>query len=164
MVAKRRIIIFSLTVFLIPFLIPLNSFAENREIISQGQEAFDLGDYKKALDLWQAAALQGNANAQVLVGLAYANGWGVNKNMQAAEMWYHMAAENNNPSGQFLLALYYISSKSDQLKAGMMWLQRAADNGDVSAQGLLQKAEEKRWFENIQRWNPSGQKIAAIGQ
>jgi hypothetical protein len=42
-----------------------------------------------------------------------------------------------------------------------MWLKRSAANGDVSAQGFLQKAEQKHWFENIERWTSASQKIAS---
>jgi len=157
MIAKHRIIVISLLFFLIP----LNAYADKLETLSEAQTAFDLGDYEKAVSLWQSAALTGNSNAQVLMGLAYANGWGVDRDMLSAEMWYHIAAENNNPSGQFLLGLYYLSSKSN-LDAGLMWLKRSAENGDASAQGFLRKAEEKHWFENIERWDLTAQKLAAI--
>jgi TPR repeat protein len=142
----------------------MSVYAEKLDLLSEAQAKFDGGDYQKAASLWRTAALQGNSNAQVLMGLAYANSWGVDKDMRLAEMWYHIAAENNNASGQFLLALYYISSKADLLNAGIMWLQRAAANGDVSAQGFLRKAEKKQWFENIDRWNLAGQKLAAMKQ
>jgi TPR repeat protein len=160
MIAKHRIIV----ICLLLFLIPLSAYAEKLEFLSEAQAAFDIGEYEKAVTLWRTAALNGNSNAQVLMGLAYSNGWGVDRDMHFAEMWYHIAAENNHPSGQFLLGLYYLSSKSDLLDAGIMWLKRSAENGDVSAQGFLQKAEQKRWFENIDRWNLSGQKLASVRQ
>jgi TPR repeat protein len=157
MPGKHHIIVFSLLIFLIP----LSTYAQNAEIISAGQAAFDEGNYQTAVQLWRTAATKGSSNAQVLVGLAYAKGWGVNRDMESAEMWYHIAAENNNPTGQFLLALYYITNKSDQLDAGIMWLKRAAENGDVSAQGFLRKAEQKHWFENIERWTLTSNKTLA---
>ncbi len=160
MIAKHRIIVISLLLFLIP----LCGYAEKLETLSEAQAAFDMGEYEKAVSLWRGAALTGNSNAQVLMGMAYANGWGVDKDMRSAEMWYHVAAENNNPSGQFLLGIYYLSNRLDKVEAGIMWLKRSAENGDVSAQGLLQKAEEKHWFENIDRWNLAGQKLAAVQQ
>ncbi|WP_455210996.1 tetratricopeptide repeat protein [Kaarinaea lacus] len=158
MITKHHIIVISLLIFLIP----LSGYAEKLENLSEAQAAFDIGEYEKAVNLWRTAAFKGNSNAQVLMGLAFANGWGVDKDMRSAEMWYHIAAENNNPSGQFLLGLYYLSSKTDLLEAGFMWLKRSAENGDVSAQGFLKKAEEKHWFENIDRWNLAGQKLAAV--
>ena len=158
MTAKHRIIVISLLLFLIP----VSGYAEKLEILSEAQAAFDAGEYDKAVGLWRSAALKGNSNAQVLMGLAYANGWGVGRDLDSAEKWYHIAAENNNPSGQFLLGVYYLSNKSDKLNAGIMWLKRSAENGDVSAQEFLQKAEQKRWFENIDRWELSGQKLAVV--
>ena len=160
---KRHIIVLSLLFFLIP----LHSYAEKLEMVSAGQVAYAEGDYETALTLWRTAAEQGSSNAQVLVGLAYANGWGIKKDIRAAEMWYHIAAENNNPTGQFLLALYYIASKPEQFQAGIMWLKRSAENGDVSAQGFLVKAQQKHWFDNIERWTVAsrelaGQKFAAV--
>lgn len=146
-------------------LFTFNSYALNLESLSKGQAAFNSGDYQTAIKLWQDVALQGDANAQVLVGLAYANGWGVGKNMQTAAMWYHMAAEGNNPSGQFLLGLYYISTADNALlQAGVMWLKRAASNGDVTAKQFIEKATEKRWFEYIEERNNSlaGQQLAGI--
>lgn len=154
MLSRRHIIVFSLLFFLIH----LNSYADNLENLSAGQAAFDQGNYETALRLWRTAAEGGSSNAQVLVGLAYTNGWGVEKDMRTAEMWYHIAAENNNPTGQFLLALYYIAKQSELVDAGIMWLRRAAENGDASAQNLLQKVREKNWFENIERWRPVSQK------
>ena len=77
--------------------------SEKLESLTEGQRAFNAGDYAKALELWQKLAQDGQPEAQVFVGLAYANGWGVKKNLEEASNWYMRAAENNSPSGQFLL-------------------------------------------------------------
>ena len=163
MTAKRHIIIviiFSSLFFLVSF----NSYADILEKLSEGQSAFSSGEYKKAVNLWREAAETGNSNAQVLLGLAYANGWGVARDLQTTQMWYHIAAENNNSTAQFLLGLYYISNTdSNRVDTGIMWIKRAAKNGDISAKGFLQKAEEKHWFENLERWDRKmdGEKFAA---
>lgn len=160
---KRSIImriIFSSLFLLFTF----NSYALNLETLSEGQAAFNAGNYEKAVKLWQDIALQGNSDAQVLMGLAYANGWGVGQNMKAAEMWYYLAAENNNPSGQFLLGIYYITSTdNERLNSGITWLKRAAANGDVSAIRFVEKATEKNWFEYIENRNKlsAGRQLAA---
>lgn len=133
--------------FIIAFTAMINAYAFNLDSLSEGQLAFDAGDYDKAVALWRSLALQGNSEAQLFMGLAFANGWGVKKDMNQAAMWYHIAAENENASGQFLLGLHYIASKNDTLMdIGIMWLQRAEKNGDVSAQRFLQKARDKSWF------------------
>jgi len=163
MTSRRHIII---TIFLssLFFVVTSNSYADVLETLSAGQTAFSSGDYEKAVKLWREAAMQGSSNAQVLMGLAHANGWGVKKDMHASQMWYHIAAENNNPTAQFLLGLYYVAqSDATLVDTGIMWIKRAAENGDTSAKGFLQKAEAKHWFENLERWGQAdeGKTIAA---
>jgi TPR repeat protein len=148
--ATQRHIIIAIFLSSLFFLVSTDSYAGLLEKLSEGQSAFNSGDYENAVKIWRDAALQGSSNAQVLVGLAYAKGWGVAKDLQSSRMWYHIAAENNNPTAQFLLGLYYIShSDIPQVDTGLMWIKRAAHNGDISAKGFLKKAEEKHWFENL---------------
>jgi TPR repeat protein len=129
------------------FTICASAYAYNLESLSEAQEAFDAGDYKLAMQRWRELAQQGNSDAQVFLGLAYANGWGTKRNMQKASMWYHIAAENGNPSGQLLIGLYYITNEDDALvNVGISWLRRAAQNGELSAQQFLLKAQQRNWF------------------
>ena len=125
--------------------------AEKLESLSEGQKAFNSGDYAKALELWQKLALEGQPEAQVFVGLAYANGWGVKKNLEEASTWYMRAAENNSPSGQFLLGLHYVTTGINQydVRVGIKWLKRAADNGDKQAIRFLKKAKRRQWFSDL---------------
>jgi len=127
------------------------AYAEKLETLSQGQEAFNRGDYAKALQLWQQLANDGQPEAQVFVGLAYANGWGVKKNLEEASNWYMRAAENNNASGQFLLGLHYVTTGVNQydVRVGIKWLKRAADNGDKQAIRFLKKAKSRNWFSDL---------------
>ncbi|NOX75715.1 MAG: sel1 repeat family protein [Gammaproteobacteria bacterium] len=97
--------------------------------LEQGQAAFNTGNYGQAFSLWQTLATQGHSEAQVFVGLAYANGWGVDRDPRLAGVWYRKAAENGNPSGQFFLGLYYLSGDESRFAAGLAWLKRAAKNG-----------------------------------
>lgn len=117
--------------------------------LEDAQAAFNTGNYDLAFSLWQTRATQGHSDAQVFVGLSYANGWGVDKNTKLAGHWYQKAASNNNASGQFLLGIYLISGKSADLSTGVMWLRRAAENGDTSAQGFLKKAKRRGWFDKV---------------
>ena len=117
--------------------------------LQDGQDAFNTGNYDLAFSLWQTRATQGHSDAQVFVGLSYANGWGVDKNIKLAGHWYQKAAKNDNASGQFLLGIYLISGKSTDLPTGVMWLRRAAENGDTSAQGFLKKAKKRGWFDKV---------------
>jgi len=117
--------------------------------LEDGQVAFNSGDYNLAFSLWQTLATQGHTDAQVFVGLSYANGWGVDKNPKLASHWYQKAANNNNASAQFLLGLYFVSGNEADLTTGVMWLNRAADNGDISAKRFLKKAKKRGWFDRV---------------
>lgn len=117
--------------------------------LQDGQAAFNRGNYDLAFSLWQTLATQGHADAQVFVGLSYANGWGVNKNSKLASHWYKKAAVSNNASGQFLLGLHLVTGKNADLPTGVMWLRRAADNGDTSAKRFMKKAKSRGWFDNV---------------
>lgn len=52
--------------------------------------------------LWQKAQ-KGDAQAQVDLGLAYANGDGVDQDWQEAVKWFHLAAEQGLPQAQYNL-------------------------------------------------------------
>lgn len=117
--------------------------------LEDGQTAFNSGNYNLAFSLWQTRATQGHTDAQVFVGLSYANGWGVDKNTKLASHWYQKAAKKDNASGQFLLGLYLITGKDADLPTGVMWLRRAAENGDTSAKGFLKKAKRRGWFDKV---------------
>ena len=105
--------------------------------LQDGQNAFNAGNYDLAFAHWQTLATQGHADAQVFVGLSYANGWGVDKSTKLASHWFKKAALSENASGQFLLGLYLITGKDADLPLGVMWLKRAAENGDESARRFM---------------------------
>ena len=52
--------------------------------VDHGKDAYLHGDYKKALDDWQALALQNNAQAEFGLGFLYAHGYGVTQSYEAA--------------------------------------------------------------------------------
>ena len=117
--------------------------------LKDGQTAFNSGNYDLAFSLWQTLATQGHSDAQVFVGLSYANGWGVDKNTKLASHWYQKAAKSDNASGQFLLGLYLIGGNEIDLPVGVMWLRLAAENGDTSAKRFLKKAKRRGWFDKV---------------
>lgn len=117
-------------------------------LLAQGQKAFNARDYKKAFRLWYKLALQGHSEAQVFVGLAYKNGWGMRTDQKLADMWFQIAAEGGNPSAQFFVGLHYLSSNNPELvPIGINWLVTAARNGEVSARQFLLKAKRRQWFQ-----------------
>jgi TPR repeat protein len=146
------------------FSVAAESNADNSLTLNDGQAAFNQGNYQLAFSLWSRLATQGQSDAQVFVGLSYANGWGVDRNAKLASLWYKKAALNDNPSAQFLLGIYLISGKESDLPAGVMWLRRAAENGDDSAKRFMKKARTRGWFDNIptREYKPKAGKIESV--
>lgn len=106
---------------------------------AEGWHAFDMGDYKTALAIWQPLAQQGDANLQVLVGSLYDYGQGVKQDKQQALQWYLMAAEKGLGRAQFAAgSLLVKSGKQRNLVEGYKWLTIAGDTlrgqgGDIAA-------------------------------
>ena len=65
----------------------------------QGFEAATREDYQTAFKLWLPLAEQGNAKAQVLLGLAYLLGKGVQFNKSLAKEWFYKACDNGEKIG-----------------------------------------------------------------
>lgn len=62
-----------------------------------GLDAYRLGDYKKAFDLWLPLATKGHREAQSRVGTLYAEGKGVERDMEKAQYWWGLAAGTVDP-------------------------------------------------------------------
>jgi len=121
--------------------------SNNFDHLKDAQDAFNLGFRHQAFEIWHGQAITGDADAQMFVGLAYRNGWGVAKDLKHAIIWYMLSAEQQNTSAQFLLGLALLESNEDEdISSGVNWLQLAAENGDSKARQFLSKAKLKNWF------------------
>ena len=92
-----------------------------------GMEAFRNKDYAGAFREWKTAADAGQAAAQFDLGLLYAQGLGVRRDLTVAEQWYRKAAEQGNAEAQFALGQMYSLGwgvPRDQADA-IRWLQMA---------------------------------------
>jgi TPR repeat protein len=69
--------------------------------VQSGWDAFEKGDYKGALAVWEPQAKKGDANLQLLVGSMYDYGQGVTKDKKEALKWYLMAAQQGSGRGQY---------------------------------------------------------------
>ena len=76
--------------------------------LGKGVDAYERGDYATALREMTPFAEQGNAIAQYGLGLIYANGEGIEKNLTEAMKWYRKAAEQGNEN-----ALNNLNEKRD---------------------------------------------------
>lgn len=72
-----------------------------------GSYYFNNGSKEKALPMYQAAAEQGDADAQNMCGRYYDEGWGIPEDNVKAVYWYNKAAQQNDVSGICNLAVMY---------------------------------------------------------
>ncbi|MFT5520134.1 MAG: TPR repeat protein [Enterobacterales bacterium] len=88
---------------------------------------------EKALELCSAQAIQGDADAQFLLGVLYAKLWG---NFDKAVYWYSLAAKQGHDNAQYNLAQYYrIGTKIPKdYKKAINWYTKAAEQGHGEAQ------------------------------
>ncbi|MDY0883125.1 tetratricopeptide repeat protein [Dongia soli] len=69
--------------------------------VKSGWDAFEKGDYKQALAIWEPQAEKGDPNLQLLVGSMYDYGQGVTTDKKEALKWYLMAAQQGSGRGQY---------------------------------------------------------------
>jgi len=70
---------------------------------ADGLEAYDGGDYVRAVALWRRAAEAGNLDAMAAIADAHARGLGVAPDLSAAAAWYRRAAERGHVVSQLNL-------------------------------------------------------------
>jgi TPR repeat protein len=61
-----------------------------------GMAAYNRGDYVPAITVFRAMAKQGNAEAQILLGVMYRRGQGVTRSSVRAFVWFSRAAARGN--------------------------------------------------------------------
>ena len=91
---------------------------------------------KEHVEEFKYAAEQGDAAAQVNLGLCYENGEGVERDRDKAIYWFQKAAAKNNTDAMLELAAGYrigiIADRNNTQAA--YWYQKAAEQGDSNAQ------------------------------
>ena len=78
---------------------------------------------------YRKAAEQGDAQAQFNLGLCYANGDGVQKDLTQAVFWLRKAADQGDAEAQFNLGVCYANGYGVQkdLTQAVFWFCKAAD-------------------------------------
>ena len=106
---------------------------------------YDLGLYgheknaAEALQWYRKAAEQGNASAQLDLGICYSKGKGLEKDFAVAVKWFRKSAEQGNPTAQSNLARHYAIGEGvegNMLEAAK-WLHESAAQGYAEAQSAL---------------------------
>jgi uncharacterized protein len=107
--------------------------------VRRGREAWDGGEYSKALTLLLPAATQGHPVAQHRIGVMYFMGQGVEQDWAEATRWFRKAAEQGQGEAQYSMGMRYLLGQSvvqDEAEA-VRWLKPAADQGVAVAQATL---------------------------
>lgn len=107
--------------------------------------AYEHGDYATAMQVFVTLARLGDAEAQMTLGMVYAEGGeSVPKDNVEAVKWWRMAANQGNPAGQRILGFLYEAGfgvKRNDAEAAR-WYRKAAEQGDAEAQISLGRLYE----------------------
>lgn len=103
--------------------------------VKAGVDAWQQGDYARAIDQWQPLAQAGDPDAQFNMGQAYKLGRGVKQDMRAALEWYRKAATQGHVRAEDNLGLL-LFQQGDRAGA-LAYLQRSAARGEPRAQYIV---------------------------
>lgn len=109
--------------------------APGRADIATGVEAWETGDYPKAVSQWRPLADRGNAIAQFNMGQAYRFGRGIPADPAIARSWYEKAAQQGHQQAQAALGL--LLYESGERRTAIYWIRKAAERGEPRAQYVL---------------------------
>jgi TPR repeat protein len=130
--------------------------------LEDGEAAVSKGDYATALSLFRPLAAQGNAQAQVLLGIMYDHGQGVPRDYKEAVKWYRLAAAQGNAFAQGLLGFMYQYGDGvvqNYVRAHMWFLLSAAN--DSKASPLRDEVAKKLNSAQIQQATEMAQRCQA---
>ena len=111
------------------------------DIPQETQREKDIKSFQRQRKLFSKAAEQGDADAQILLGITYYYGQGVTQDYAEAVKWYRKAAEQGNPYAQNHLGVMYERNKGvpqDYIEAHK-WYNLAASHFPGDDQKLAQK-------------------------
>lgn len=100
--------------------------------VKAGVDAWQRGDFGRAVETWRKPAIAGDADAQFNLGQAYKLGRGVQIDLKQAEDWYRRAAAQGHAQAQdnYALILYQNGRKQE----AMPLLATSAQRGEPRAQ------------------------------
>jgi TPR repeat protein len=98
--------------------------------------AYDKGKYKTALRRARPLAEQGDARAETLMGLMYANGRGVPRDDREAMKWFRSAAKQSDAVAELQIGVMYYNGRTvpQDYSEAARWYQLAAERGNPEAQ------------------------------
>ncbi|MDO7833550.1 SPOR domain-containing protein [Sphingobium sp. HBC34] len=103
--------------------------------VKTGVDAWQQGDYAKAIAEWRPLAQGGDPDAQFNLGQAYKLGRGVPSDLNVALDWYRKAAQQGHLRAEDNLAL--LMFQQGDRAAAIPYLQRASARGEPRAQYIV---------------------------
>jgi hypothetical protein len=112
-----------------------NWFNKGREQ-SKALQAYNRSDFVTAHKIFEPLAEKGQALAEYILGLMYANGQGVPESYPEALKWLTKAAEQGEAKAQFSVGVIYFKglAMTANPAEAFKWYRRAADQGNTQAQ------------------------------
>jgi hypothetical protein len=116
--------------------VPWLDAARSVDAVDAAETAYDKGKYKAALRLAHPLADRGNARAQALMGLLYANGRGVLRDDREAMKWFRSAADQGDAVAELQIGIMYYNGRGvpQDYSEAARWYQLAAERGNPEAQ------------------------------
>ena len=113
--------------------------------IQDGFDAYKKKDYKEAVMFFHLSAEQGDALAQLLLGLMYDEGKGAAQDYVEAVKWYRRSAELGNASAQNNLGFMYAQGQGvlKDYVIAHMWFNLSFSNGSKNGLEGREMIEEK---------------------
>lgn len=107
-----------------------------KERLQAALAAYKTGDFKTAMQIYQALADEGDAFAQFSLGYMFRHGQGVTRDDAEALKWYRKAAEQGYASAQSNLGIMYQFGRGapQDLDVAAFWFSKASRQDDTTAQ------------------------------
>lgn len=106
------------------------------DVLADGAQAYNRGEFAEAARLWRPLAQAGDADAQFALGTLYQTGRGVEQSDAKATEWFRRAARHGSIPAQYNLGNAYKHGRGvapDEAKA-FIWWHKAAQAGLAPAQ------------------------------
>lgn len=114
--------------------------------IDEARTALYTHQYKSAHDVLLPLAIEGNSEAQYLLGMLYLRGQGVERNYSVASNWFGKSAEQGHPKAAFEMGKLYEFGKgsSQNLEQAIYFYQQAKAHGNAAAGKSLARVQGKQ--------------------
>ena len=102
----------------------------------RARSAYEVGEYTKALQIFERLSEAGNSQAQYDLSQMYFQGIGTSKSIEQGWMWMNRAADQGNIQAMLELGVRYQASSSleNGEEMAFLWFQKAAMAGSPAGQ------------------------------